>query len=222
MQYIYQTARTGILPWPILPASLSDLRVGSSAPWQNEEHELTEQQAFISSSGGVAVTSIREAWLVLAPEATRAKSWLLILFCVKSVKMLMIYINGRCYGGQAFISARFRILDYIISFEQQASIADKIFYVLTRGCALGPAVGWFVYCLLRNNSSCYAAVWWTFAPFPNMHTCTPEKVLITHAQYIHLTATSAHNTREAMLPGSRCLLHKKSHVRTVSTMFNLS
>ena len=34
---------------------------------------------------------------------------MIILFCVKSVKMLMICINGRRFGAQAFISARFRM-----------------------------------------------------------------------------------------------------------------
>ena len=33
----------------------------------------------------------------------------IILFCVKSVKMLMIYINGRRFSVQAFIRARFRM-----------------------------------------------------------------------------------------------------------------
>ena len=32
-----------------------------------------------------------------------------ILFCAKSAKMLMIYINGIRFGAQAFISARFRM-----------------------------------------------------------------------------------------------------------------
>ena len=33
----------------------------------------------------------------------------MILFCVKSAKMLLIFINGRRFGPVAFISARFRM-----------------------------------------------------------------------------------------------------------------
>ena len=64
------------------------------------------------------MTSIRNARLVLirlwqseqiANYMIEASVPTMILFCVKSVKMLMIYINGRRFGPVAFISTRFRI-----------------------------------------------------------------------------------------------------------------
>ena len=54
----------------------------------------------------------------------------IILFCVKSVKMLMIYINGRCFAAQTLISAIFCLcIPKIMRFhcEQARTTTNKCF-----------------------------------------------------------------------------------------------
>ena len=76
----------------------------------------------ISSFSAVPATSICKARLVLirlrrleliAIYVIEASVPTIILFCVKSAKMLLIYINGRRFGPVAFISTRFRMSVYL-------------------------------------------------------------------------------------------------------------
>ena len=105
--------------------------------------------------------------------------------------------------------------------------SGQTFCVRIRGCALRAkkCLQDDLYCLVRNNASCYVAVGLTHAPFPKHAYLHPEKVLITHVQPIHLTEIiimsllHLHSTREAMLPGSTCLLHTKHTCTYMYTLY---
>ena len=70
-------------------------------------HNLSDHNIFAKSWGCIYII----IWL-----KQLSIPWM-IVFCAKSMKMLMIYINGRRFGPVAFISTRFtkrKIPNYII------------------------------------------------------------------------------------------------------------
>ena len=104
--------------WDLAPESIITFQ---DLPFTSVMRTALLLSAFVSSFYGVSATFIRKARLVLirlrrleqiANCTIEASVLTMILFCLKSAKMLMIYITGRHFGPVAFISARFHMLFY--------------------------------------------------------------------------------------------------------------